>query len=211
MQGMSMMKNIISFFKSNILSNISAISGFYENLYLCQCYCWYAFIRQDFLMYYRYSAKWIRLFNQSPAMISVETGHYVKGMHTLLNAHFDLRNYRGFQDALREFETFSTTPVANHHDNFRIQTSIYINLARLNWHLMSGSFKEGLVFVPEIEARLKEYELYVDKHRILVFNYKLQPCILASSTILLLITCSELLTDHWNCGTICNVMPGYCI
>ncbi|MBS1749132.1 MAG: hypothetical protein JST63_04465 [Bacteroidetes bacterium] len=166
-------KNIISFFKSNILSNISAISGFYENLYLCQCYCWYAFIRQDFLMYYRYSAKWIRLFNQSPAMISVETGHYVKGMHTLLNAHFDLRNYRGFQDALREFETFSTTPVANHHDNFRIQTSIYINLARLNWHLMSGSFKEGLVFVPEIEARLKEYELYVDKHRILVFNYKI--------------------------------------
>lgn len=37
---------------------------------------------------------------------------------------------------------------------------------------MTGTFKEGLVLVPDIEAKLKEYALYVDKHRILVFNYK---------------------------------------
>ncbi len=166
-------KDIRAFFKSYIPADRSAIQGFYENLYLYQSYCWYAFIRQDFLMYYRYSVKWINLFEEQPSMIAVETGHFVKGMHNLLNAHFDLRNFRKFQGTLRKFEAFSKTPVANHHDNFRIQTSIYINLARLNWHLMSGTFKEGLAIVPEIEARLKEYELYVDKHRILVFNYKI--------------------------------------
>jgi hypothetical protein len=166
-------KDIRAFFKSYIPADRSAIQGFYENLYLYQSYCWYAFIRQDFLMYYRYSVKWINLFEEHPSMIAVETGHFVKGMHNLLNAHFDLRNFRKFQGTLGKFEAFSKTPVANHHDNFRIQTSIYINLARLNWHLMSGTFKEGLAIVPEIEARLKEYELYVDKHRILVFNYKI--------------------------------------
>jgi hypothetical protein len=85
-------KDIRAFFKSNIPDDIHAINGFYENLYLYQSYCWYAFIRQDFLMYYRYSEKWINLFEANPTMIAVETGHFIKGVHNLLNAHFDLRN-----------------------------------------------------------------------------------------------------------------------
>ncbi len=164
--------DIKSFFKSNIPRDTAAINGFYENLYLCQSYCWYAFIRQDFLMYYRYSEKWMALFDEHPTMVAVETGHYVKGMHNLLNAHFDLRNYRKFQGTLKKFEEFYQSPIAQHHDNFKTHTSIYINVARINWHLMTGTFQEGLKLVPEIEAKLQEYELYVDKHRILVFNYK---------------------------------------
>ncbi|MCO5235359.1 MAG: hypothetical protein M9933_03740 [Chitinophagaceae bacterium] len=166
-------KDIKAFFRSNIPPSITAINGFYENLYLYQSYCWYAFVRQDFLMYYRYSVKWIRLFDLHPGMIAVETGHYIKGIHNLLNAHFDLRNFRQFQGTLRKFESFYKTPVAQHHDNFRIHTSIYINVARVNWHLMTGTFKEGLTLIPEIEANLKEYALFVDRHRILVFNYKI--------------------------------------
>jgi len=38
---------------------------------------------------------------------------------------------------------------------------------------MRGTFKEGLSIVPEIEDKLHEYALYVDAHRILVFNYKI--------------------------------------
>src|SRR5580692_2664762 len=37
-------------------------TGFYERLYLYQIYNWTAFIGQDFLMYYRYSQKWVDLF-----------------------------------------------------------------------------------------------------------------------------------------------------
>ncbi|HEY5390552.1 MAG TPA: hypothetical protein VIJ57_00455, partial [Hanamia sp.] len=89
-------KDIRSFFKSSIPADYNAIHGFYEKLYLYQSYCWYSFIRQDFLMYYRYSQKWIDLYYENEVMIEVETGHYIKGMHTLLNAHFDLRNFREF-------------------------------------------------------------------------------------------------------------------
>jgi hypothetical protein len=61
--------------------------------YTCyQSYCWYAFIRQDFLQYYRYAQKWVDMFRAQPLMIRVETSHYIKGMHYLMNAHFDLRN-----------------------------------------------------------------------------------------------------------------------
>src|SRR5204862_1640260 len=90
-------KKIRQFFKENLPEHINGITDFYEKLYLYQCYCWYAFIRQDFLMYYRYSQKWIDIFDALPIMISVETGHYIKGMHNLLNAHFDLRKYEKFK------------------------------------------------------------------------------------------------------------------
>ncbi len=164
--------DVKQFFKENIEGTASNHPGFYEKLYLFQSYVWYAFIRQDFLMYYRYSQKWIDLFNQNEMMKSVEIGHYIKGMHNLLNAHFDLRNYKQFAIALQQFEAFSETPMANQHDNFRIHTFIYINSAKINQHLMHGTFSEGLAIIKNTEEKLEEYTLFVDRHRILVFNYK---------------------------------------
>ena len=90
-------------------------------------------------------------------MISVETGHYVKGMHNMLNALFDLRHFSKFEVILKKFETYYNTPQGQHHDNFRIHTWVYIHLAKINWHLMTGTFKEGLALVPEITEKLKEY------------------------------------------------------
>jgi len=164
---------VTAFFNKNLPDNATTQTGFYERFYLYQSYCWYAFIRQDFLMYYRYAQKWNNIFNEQPLMIKVETGYYIKGLHNLLNAHFDLRNFKGFEITLKEFKEFAATPLANHHDNHRIQTFIYINSATINQHFMLGTFAEGLKMVPELEAKLKEYDLYLDNHRILVFNYKI--------------------------------------
>lgn len=167
-------ENIVTlFFNDKLPAGAHDQTGFYEKLYLYQSYCWYTFICQNFLMYYRYSQKWVDLFHEEPLMINVETGHYTKGMHNLLNAHFDLRNYNKFKTTLLQFEAFAETDIANHHDNFRIQTFVYINSAKINQHLMLGTFKEGLLLVPYVEQKLREYALYLDRHRILVFNYKI--------------------------------------
>lgn len=163
---------IRQFFKEQLPSDAFELTDFYEKLYLYQSYTWYAFIRQDFLMYYRYSKKWVDLFYEQEVMQKVEIGHFIKGLHNLLNAHFDLRNYQQFQVVLKQFEEFAKTPIAQQHDNFRIHTDIYINSARLNWYLMTGTFKEGLGLVSTMANNLKEYELYVDPHRIVVFYYK---------------------------------------
>ena len=164
---------VIDFLKKNLPEKAHEQTGFYERLYLYQSYCWYAFIRQDFLMYYRYAQKWIDIFHEQPLMIRVETGYYIKGLHNLLNAHFDLRNYHKFEIDLQHFKKFAKTPVANQHDNHRIQTFIYINSAKINQHFMLGTFAEGLKEVPHIEEKLTEYALYIDNHRLLVFNYKI--------------------------------------
>jgi hypothetical protein len=166
-------ESVKQFFKEHLPSNAYQQKGFYEKLYLCQSYTWYAFIRQDFLLYYRYTQKWVDMFNEQPEMINVETGHYIKGLHNLLNAHFILRNYQKFERTLKKFEAFSRSHIVGHHDNFRVQTFVYIHSAKINQHFMLGTFKEGLSLVPYIEEKLEEYALYLDKHRILVFNYKI--------------------------------------
>jgi len=164
---------VTEFFKKNLPANAFEQTGFYERLYLYQSYCWYAFICQDFLLYYRYARKWIALFEEQPFMKTVETGHYIKGMHNLLNAHFDLRNFEGFEVALQQFDEFAQSAVANHHENFKVQTFMYLYTARINQCFMLGTFKEGLQLVPYIEEKLAEYALFLDRHRVLVFNYKI--------------------------------------
>ncbi len=166
-------KRLKEFFRQNSLADTSNLVDFYEKLYLYQSYSWLAFIRMDFLMYYRYGQKWVDLFNNEPLMISVETGHYVKGMHNLLNSLFDLRHDEKFSEVLKQFEAYGQTPEGKHHDNFRIHTFVYIHLARINQHLMQGTFKEGLRMVPQLLEKLNEYANYIDHHRILVFNYKI--------------------------------------
>lgn len=166
-------QHIKKYFWENLPPNANAQTGFYGRLYLYQSYCWFAFIRQDFLMYYRYTQKWVDLFADQPHMVPVETSHYIKGMHNLMNAHYDLRNYQKLAITLKDFEKFAATDVANMHDNNRIQTFVYINSAKLNLQMSVGNFKEGLMLIPSLEENLEEYNLYLDRHRVLVFNYKI--------------------------------------
>ncbi len=166
-------ERIKSFFYEHLPAKAHEYTGFYEQLYLYQSYGWYAFIRQDFLMYYRYVQKWVDLFKEQPGMITVETGHYIKGLHNLLNAHFDLRNYQKFQITLQEFEELTQSHLVQHYDSYRIQTFVYLYTAKINQHFMLGTFKEGLSLVPYIEEKLEEFNLFLDQHRILVFNYKI--------------------------------------
>ena len=165
-------KDIKQFMKESLPADVWQLTGFYERLYLYQSFTWYAFIRQDFLQYYRYAQKWVNLFSEQPLMIRVETGHYIKSIHNLLNAHFDLRNYPKFDKTLNLLQQVAQTDRVKDHDNFRIQAFIYISTARINQHFMMGTFIEGRKLIPDIEKELEEYNLFLDNHRILVLNYK---------------------------------------
>ena len=164
---------LTTFFREQLPPNAGSVTGFYQKLYLFQSYCWYAFIMQDFLMYYRYTQKWIDLFYEQPLMIEIETTHYIKGMHNLLNAHFDLRNYGKFEETLKLFEEFAASDLVHRSDNNNVQTFVYLYIAKLNQHFIKGSFREGLEMVPYIEEKMQEYGMYLDMHRVLVFYYKI--------------------------------------
>ena len=161
------------YFHDSLPPEASQYSGFYEKLYLCQSHAWYGFILQDFLTYYRNCQRWVDLFEKEPQMIKVEPQHFIKGMHNLLNAHFILRNDRKFEQQLSRFEEFYASKEGTATINNKVQGFVYLFLARINSHFLKGTFTAGLEMVPEIEQKLKEFELQLDRHRTLIFYYKI--------------------------------------
>jgi tetratricopeptide (TPR) repeat protein len=115
----------------------------------------------------------VDLFEKEPFMLAVETSQYIKGMHNLLGAHFDLLNDQKFRETLKQFEDFSHSDLVKNSVNNRIQTFVYLYISKLNQHFIDGTFTEGLSLVPYIEEKLAEYWIYLDRHRILVFYYKI--------------------------------------
>ena len=164
---------IRSFFIQHLPQYSESDLSWYEKLYLYQSYCWYNFILQDLLMYYRYTQKWVQSFTQHTEMITVEMGQYIKGLHNLLSAHFALNNYDKFNETLQQFEAFAMSDAAQSTTNTSIQTFVYLHIAKINKHFLEGTFSEGLTLVPYIEKKLEEYKLHLDRHRILVFYYKI--------------------------------------
>ena len=119
------------YFESHLPKEIKK-DTFYEKLYLYQCYTWYAFIRQDFLQYYRYTQKWVDVYEEYPSMMAVETAMYIKGMHNLMGAHFDLLNHEKLKQAIRKFEEFTKHPLVTSNENNRILTYVYLYTAKIN-------------------------------------------------------------------------------
>jgi hypothetical protein len=146
---------------------------FYEKLYLYQSWCWFAFIQLDFLQYYRNCQKWVDLFEKYPEMLSVETASYIKGMHNLMGAHFDLLNHEKLEETIKKFEQFAKTKLVKQNDNNRILTYQYLYTAQINLYFLHGTFDKGLQMVPFLEKMLRNYGRYLDIHRVLVFYYKI--------------------------------------
>ncbi len=161
------------FFETSLPAEALRATGFYERLYLYQSYAWYAFIRLDFLQYYRYCQKWVDLFDAHPDMLPVETANYIKGMHNLMSAHFDLLNHVKLTACIKKFKQFAQTRLVEENENNRILTYVYLYTARINLHFLEGTFVKGTQLVPFLEEMLVEYGLYLDRHRVMVFYYKI--------------------------------------
>jgi hypothetical protein len=166
-------KELKEFLDKNIPGEARQSTGFYERLYLYQSLAWFAFIQQDFLQYYRYTQKWVDLFEETPAMYEVETAHYIKGMHNLMGAHFGLYNAKKLEETIETFKLFSHRKVVKENEINRMLVFVYLSTASINRHFLEGTFSEGLRQVPAIEEKLSEYELILDRHRVLVFYYKI--------------------------------------
>ncbi len=149
------------------------VMGFYEKLYLCQSYCRYAFIRHDFPQYYRHSQKWVNLFDEYPEMLATETAAYIKGMHNLMGAYFDLQNHQKLAETIKLFEQFAKHKLVAKNEHNRILTYMYLYTARINLYFLQGTFTKGLRMVPFLEDILSQYSAYLDSHRVLVFYYKI--------------------------------------
>jgi hypothetical protein len=147
--------------------------GFREKLMLYKAFLWYGFLTQNFLSSYRYSLKWIDLFNENPHMVSLHPVSYLKGNHYLLESLFFLNHVEIFEKVLLDLEATIKDPKIPDDDNIAALSFLYIYSNKLNLRFMKGDFGGGELLVDKIQKKIKKYENRLDGHHIMVFYYKI--------------------------------------
>jgi len=90
-----------------------------------------------------------------------------------MSAHFDLLNHVKITECIRELKHFAQSKLVEENANNRNLTYVYLYTARINLHFLEGTFEKGLQHVPFLEKMLVEYGLFLDRHRVMVFYYKI--------------------------------------
>jgi hypothetical protein len=162
-----------AYFRAHVPAALGRASGFWEKLYFYQAQVWYHTINQDFRACYRYAQKWVDLFEQQPALQESQTMLYIKGLHNLLAALFNMQYYTRFSEVLRKLEDFSASQTRRATPNTEALLFQYIWTNRINACFLEARFTEGVEMVPELLEQLGEYKSQLDLHRTLVFYYKI--------------------------------------
>ncbi|WP_111709685.1 hypothetical protein [Lutibacter citreus] len=147
--------------------------GFKEKLFLYKAYLWHSFIKQDFVSVYKYSHKWVDLFEENPEMKKQHPVFYLKGVNYLaeslyLNSH--RTKFKAILESL-DFDIKNNNIVLN--QNTSTLAFIYYNQNKLNLFFLEGQFTKGLDFVQNLLIELKKFEGQIDAHHIMVFYYKI--------------------------------------
>ncbi|MGB0836512.1 MAG: hypothetical protein ACPGRE_00305 [Flavobacteriaceae bacterium] len=146
--------------------------GFRERLFYYQACLWRALIVQDFKNSYRFSRKWVDLFDEKPQMKKLNPVFYLKGVNYLLESMFYLRHPK-FEDVLAQLFEDNEGESFFVNDNTKSQAFLYAYQHKINSYFMKGEFTQGLEVVPELLTQIERYKGVVDEHHIMVFYYKI--------------------------------------
>lgn len=147
--------------------------GFREKLFLYMSRLYYALIIQDFRSGFRYSTKWVELFEENTRMKYAYPVHYLKGKNYLIESLFYLRYHSKFLIQLKELEEASQDEKLITNENTKTLAFLYTRYNQINRHFLSGDFVEGLKDIHRIEAELKKFKNKIDPHHLMVFYYKI--------------------------------------
>lgn len=166
-------ERITAFFRASLPAIEDRQGGFFERLYFYQAHVWYHTLNQDFRASYRYAQKWVNLFEAAPPMKDLQAMLYIKGLHNLLAALYNLLYYSKFMQVLRTLEDFAANQTRRSSPNTEILLFQYIYTNKINAYFLEGRFTEGLAIIPELLEQLDHFKPQLDTHRTLVFYYKI--------------------------------------
>lgn len=164
---------VTNYFNSHMPIYTISELGFKEKLFLYKSYLWYSLITQDFVSSYRYSQKWIDIFNDKPIMKSVNPVFYLKGYNYLLESLFMLRHTQKFKITLENLHNDIVQHNFLLNENTEIIASIYYHQNKLNLFFLEADFAGGVDYVPTVLEKVEEFRKKVDEHHIMVFYYKI--------------------------------------
>jgi len=130
-------------------------------------------MNQDFPLYYKYSQRWVDLFDEYPEMVKFQTPLFLKGLHNLLNSLYMVGRYDSFVQALNRLEQLKLKDSDKPTNNVEGLFYLFKYIHRINLHFIAGTFSEGIAILPDLDKLLSDNLYNWDKHRILVFRYKI--------------------------------------
>ena len=164
---------VLNYFNTNLPEFDIKDLGFREKLWLYNSYLWLSFLVQDFSSCYKYSKKWVELFQDFPKMISLNPVWYLKGNQYLLESLFFIQDHRRFENVMQELEANIQDKFFPKDENIEGLVFLYLNTDKLNLCFMKGLFDEGLALVDGILKGIKRFKNRIDEHHIMVFYYKI--------------------------------------
>jgi hypothetical protein len=166
-------REITQFFYENLpILNYESL-GFREKLWFYKAHVWYSFLTQDFLSTYRYASKWVEMFEKSPSMIEIHPVFYLKGNNYLMESLALIKYPSKFKEVLQQMMFRTSNEDFPNNDNLKALSFQFYFSNKLNFHFLEGSFKEGLVIIPEINNGIREFSNQIDQHHIMMFYYKI--------------------------------------
>jgi hypothetical protein len=166
-------KNVKDYFEKRLPTYELSDLGFKEKLFLYKAYLWHSLIMQDFVSSYKYSQKWVDLFEKKPEMKKQNPVFYLKGVNYLLESLYLIKHKTKFDSVLEKLKIDVENENIALNDNTKTLAFLYLNQNKLNLYFLEGKFTKGLGFVSNLLSEIKLFENKIDAHHIMVFYYKI--------------------------------------
>ncbi len=160
------------FFERMPKLNVDSL-GFREKLWHNKAFLWYSLLIQDFLSSYKYSMKWVDMFNNKPEMIKIHPVFYLKGNNYLMESLLLIKYPQKFKSCLKLLTKNIEDINFPKNDNIEALSFLYYYNNRLNLYFLEGEFKEGSLIIDTILGKIKHFRNRIDEHHIMVFYYKI--------------------------------------
>lgn len=169
----SEMQEITIYFNKKIPKYEYENLGFREKLWLYKAHLWYSFLIQDFLSCYKYSSKWVALFDENPQMIFLNPVWYIKGNSYLLECLYLIKHKSYMKEVLEKLQLTITSDSFPKNDNLSSLYFICYYNSKFNLHFLEGDFEGGIYLVDDVLKNIKKNEDRIDEHHIMIFYYKI--------------------------------------
>lgn len=165
---------IKEFFNSHLPQNlVEKELSFYGKMYLYQSYVWYYNMMQDFANNYRFSQKWVELYEVYPEKMKSETSTYIKALHNVLSANFMVQRKERFETNYNKLINFGQDFGSVFTQNDESVYALVKYTHQLNHVFITGEYRNSLKDLIDLERHLEQNSYGWDVNRTIVFYYKI--------------------------------------
>ena len=166
-------QDIKIFFNKNLEKVSVKNLGMMEKIFLYQSYVWLYYILDDFKRCFKYTLKWVELFEKNPELLHRDVDLYLRGYHYLLTSAYNNKDLDTLSHYLDKLELFRNSNYSKFNNNTKIFSFLYAHSSRLNLHFLKGTFEQGALDSKKTVVRMKRYAKHLDQHKVMILNYKM--------------------------------------